>query len=169
MRAGFISVVLFLSGASALIFQTLWLRLSGLAFGNSIWAAALILSSFMAGLGLGGALAAVLTLPRARPLRVYAALEVIIAIFGSTLVFGIPYLGEWMRPLFQVLWAHQQFLNVLRFSVSLCPSAHSHDCDGINASDLTGRSSVSRSRLRPKRRNSLWFQHPGCGSRGVGR
>jgi len=120
MRAGFISVVLFLSGASALIFQTLWLRLSGLAFGNSIWAAALILSSFMAGLGLGGALAAVLTLPRARPLRVYAALEVIIAIFGSTLVFGIPHLGEWMRPLFQVLWAHQQFLNVLRFSVSLC-------------------------------------------------
>jgi len=120
MRAGFISVVLFLSGASALIFQTSWLRLSGLAFGNSIWAAALILSSFMAGLGLGGALAAVLTLPRARPLRVYAALEVIIAIFGSTLVLGIPHLGEWMRPLFQVLWAHQQFLNVLRFSVSLC-------------------------------------------------
>ena len=25
-----------------------------------------------------------------------------------------------MRPLFQVLWEHQQFLNVLRFSVSLC-------------------------------------------------
>jgi len=120
MRAGFISVVLFLSGASALLFQTLWLRLSGLAFGNSTWATALILSSFMAGLGLGGALAAVLRLPRARPLRIYAALEVIIAIFGSTLVFGIPHLGEWMRPLFQVLWEHQQFLNVLRFSVSLC-------------------------------------------------
>jgi spermidine synthase len=120
MRAALISIVLFLSGASALLFQTLWLRLSGLAFGNSIWAAALILSSFMAGLGLGGALAAFLRLPRARPLRVYAALEVIIAIFGSTLVFGIPHLGEWMRPLFQVLWEHQQFLNVLRFSVSLC-------------------------------------------------
>ena len=40
--------VLFLSGTGALIFETLWLRLSGLAFGNSIWAAALILSSFMA-------------------------------------------------------------------------------------------------------------------------
>jgi spermidine synthase len=120
MRAGFVSVVLFLSGASALLFQTLWLRLSGLAFGNSIWATALILSSFMAGLGLGGALAAVLRLQRLRPLRIYAALELIIAIFGSTLVFGIPHLGEWMRPLFQILWEHQQFLNVLRFSVSLC-------------------------------------------------
>ncbi|PYK72135.1 MAG: spermidine synthase, partial [Verrucomicrobia bacterium] len=120
MRARLISVVLFLSGASALLFQTLWLRLSGLAFGNSIWAAALILTSFMAGLGLGGALAAFLRLQRGRPLRIYAALEVIIAIFGNTLVFGIPHLGEWMRPLFQVLWDHQQFLNVLRFGVSLC-------------------------------------------------
>ncbi|PYK68201.1 MAG: spermidine synthase, partial [Verrucomicrobia bacterium] len=120
MRARLISVVLFLSGVSALLFQTLWLRLSGLAFGNSIWAAALILSSFMAGIGLGGALAAFLRLQRARPLRIYAALEVAIAIFGSTLVFAIPHLGEWMRPLFQVLWDHQQFLNVLRFGVSLC-------------------------------------------------
>jgi hypothetical protein len=41
----------------ALIFETLWLRLSGLAFGNSVWAAALILPSFMAGLAMG------LTLP----------------------------------------------------------------------------------------------------------
>src|SRR4030095_7186141 len=53
-----LSSVLFLSGTGALIFDTLWLRLSGLAFGNSVWAAALILSSFMAGLALGNAIAA---------------------------------------------------------------------------------------------------------------
>src|SRR5262249_61425885 len=47
-----ICAVLFLSGIGALIFETLWLRLRGLAFGNSVWAAALILSSFMAGPGL---------------------------------------------------------------------------------------------------------------------
>src|SRR5438045_3392270 len=119
-RVAVLCGVVFFSGTGALIFQTLWLRLSGLAFGNSIWAAALILSSFMAGIGLGGALAAFLRLQRARPLRIYAALEIAIAIFGSTLVFAIPHLGEWMRPLFQVLWDHQQFLNVLRFGVSLC-------------------------------------------------
>jgi hypothetical protein len=50
--------ILFLSGIGALIFETLWLRLSGLAFGNSVWAAALILSSFMGGLALGNAIAA---------------------------------------------------------------------------------------------------------------
>jgi hypothetical protein len=58
VRVAILSGILFLSGIGALIFETLWLRLSGLAFGNSIWAAALILSSFMAGLALGNAIAA---------------------------------------------------------------------------------------------------------------
>src|SRR6266705_7004261 len=48
-RIAILSGILFLSGIGALIFETLWLRLCGLAFGNSVWAAALILSSFMAG------------------------------------------------------------------------------------------------------------------------
>jgi spermidine synthase len=118
VRLAIVSAILFLSGCSALLFQTLWLRLSGLAFGNSVWSAALILSSFMAGLALGSAIAASSTLPRLRPLRAYAGLEMIVAIFGCTLVFGLPVLGEWMRPLFQVFWNHQQFLNALRVAVS---------------------------------------------------
>src|ERR1700716_3279514 len=72
----------------------------------------------MAGLALGSAIAASATLPRLRPLRVYAGLEMIVAIFGCTLVFGLPLLGEWMRPVFQNFWNHQQLLNVLRFAVS---------------------------------------------------
>src|SRR5205814_10596524 len=58
VRVALVSLILFLSGCTALLFQTLWLRLSGLAFGNSIWSAALIPSSFMAGLALGSAIAA---------------------------------------------------------------------------------------------------------------
>src|SRR5438874_7667917 len=42
VRVALVSLILFLSGCSALLFQTLWLRLSGLAFGNSVWSAALI-------------------------------------------------------------------------------------------------------------------------------
>src|SRR5204863_1609997 len=87
VRVAIVSAILFLSGCSALLFQTLWLRLSGLAFGNSVWSAALILSSFMAGLALGSAIAASMTLSRRRPLPVYAGLEMIVAIFGCTLVF----------------------------------------------------------------------------------
>jgi spermidine synthase len=118
VRAGLVSLILFLSGCSALLFQTLWLRLSGLAFGNSVWAAALILSSFMAGLALGNAIAALSTLPAIRPLRLYAGLESIVAVFGSSLVFALPLLGQWLRPIFQALWHYQAFLNVLRFSIS---------------------------------------------------
>src|SRR5205809_7018978 len=71
-RIAILSGILFLSGIGALIFETLWLRLSGLAFGNSVWAAALILSSFMTGLALGSAIGASATLPRLGPICLHA-------------------------------------------------------------------------------------------------
>src|SRR5216110_3883973 len=113
-----LSAILFLSGIGALIFETLWLRLSGLAFGNSIWAAALILSSFMAGLALGNAIAASSKIRRWRPLQLYAVLEVLVALFGCTIVFGLPVLGELMRPVWQTLWNYRPAVLGLRFIVS---------------------------------------------------
>jgi len=113
-----LSAILFLSGIGALIFETLWLRLSGLAFGNSIWAAALILSSFMGGLALGNAIAASSRIRRWRPLRLYALLEVLVALLGCTIVFGLPVLGELLRPVWQMLWNYQPTLLGLRFIVS---------------------------------------------------
>jgi spermidine synthase len=117
-RVAILTGVLFLSGIGALIFETLWLRLSGLAFGNSVWAAALILSSFMAGLALGNAIAASSRVRRWRPLHLYAVLEVLVALFGSTIVFGLPLMGELMRPVWQVLWNYQPTLIGLRFVLS---------------------------------------------------
>src|SRR5215211_3032141 len=117
-RVAVLCGVLFLSGTGALIFETLWLRLSGLAFGNSIWATALILSSFMAGLALGNALAASSTIRRWRPLHLYALLEVLIALLGCTIIFGLPVLGELLRPVWQVLWNYQPTILGLRFLVS---------------------------------------------------
>src|ERR1700760_640286 len=111
-------IILFFSGIGALIFETLWLRLSGLAFGNSVWAAALILSSFMAGLALGNAIAASSRIRRWRPLRFYAVLEVLVALLGCTIVFGLPLLGELFRPVWQMLWNYQPMLLGLRFVVS---------------------------------------------------
>jgi spermidine synthase len=113
-----LSAILFLSGIGALIFETLWLRLSGLAFGNSVWAAALILSSFMAGLALGNAIAASSRIRRWRPLHLYALLEVLVALLGCTIVFGLPVLGELLRPVWQILWNYQPALLGLRFIVS---------------------------------------------------
>jgi spermidine synthase len=117
VRLAILSVVLFLSGISALIFETLWLRLSGLAFGNSIWAAALILSSFMGGVALGTAIAASAKF-RTPPLKLYATLEIAVAVFGCTIVFTLPIVGELLRPLFQALWNHQGLLLALRILFS---------------------------------------------------
>jgi spermidine synthase len=118
LRVAILCAVLFLSGIGALIFETLWLRLSGLAFGNSVWAAALILSSFMGGLALGSAIAASSRIRRWRPLHLYALLELFVALFGCTIVFGLPVLGELMRPVWQTLWNYQPTLLGLRFIVS---------------------------------------------------
>jgi hypothetical protein len=117
-RVAILSSVLFLSGIGSLIFETVWLRLSGLTFGNSIWSAALILSSFMAGMALGNAFAASSRLRRWRPLQLYAFLELVIAFLGCTIIFGLPLLGEWLRPLFQTLWNYQSILIGLRFVFS---------------------------------------------------
>src|SRR6266699_5877929 len=118
LRIAISCAVLFLSGTGALIFETLWLRLSGLAFGNSIWGAALILSSFMAGLALGNAIAAASKIRRWRPLHLYALLEVLVALLGCTIVFGLPVLGELLRPMWQMLWNYQPALLGLRFVLS---------------------------------------------------
>src|SRR5947199_2957854 len=88
-HAAIVCAVLFFSGIGALIFETLWLRISGLAFGNSIWAAALILSSFMAGLALGNAIAASSRIRPWRPLYLFPYLEGLVALFGYTIVFGL--------------------------------------------------------------------------------
>jgi spermidine synthase len=117
-RVAVLCGVVFFSGTGALIFETLWLRLSGLAFGNSTWAAALILSSFMAGLALGNALAASSRIRRWRPLHFYAVLELVVAFFGCTIVFGLPVLGDFMPPVWQTLWNYQPTLLGLRFVVS---------------------------------------------------
>ena len=117
-RVAVLCGVLFLSGTGALIFETLWLRLSGLAFGNSVWAVALILSSFMAGLALGNALAASARIRRWRPLYFYTVLELFVAFFGCTIVFGLPVVGDLMRPVWQMLWNYQPALLGLRFVIS---------------------------------------------------
>ncbi|MHC4592418.1 MAG: hypothetical protein ACYS8L_06960, partial [Planctomycetota bacterium] len=44
---------LFLSGATALIFEVLWSRQFVTVFGNSSYAISIVLCAFMAGLGIG--------------------------------------------------------------------------------------------------------------------
>jgi spermidine synthase len=46
-------VVFFLSGATGLVYEVIWVRLTGLVFGNTSLAISTVLGAFMAGLALG--------------------------------------------------------------------------------------------------------------------
>ena len=76
--------IVFCSGACALVYQATWFRELRLLFGGSTQATAAVLAIFMGGLGLGGALLGRVADRHPRPLRLYAWLELGIALAALT-------------------------------------------------------------------------------------
>lgn len=74
-----VAALLFFSGMSALVYQTVWLRQFRLIFGASTYATGAVLAIFMAGLGAGSALLGKRADAKERPLAYYAQLELLIA------------------------------------------------------------------------------------------
>ncbi len=82
------------SGCAALIYEVVWFQLLSLIVGSSAISMGIILGTFMGGMCLGS-----LWLPRwfsarEHPLRVYAKLELGIALCGVLILFGLPILGK---------------------------------------------------------------------------
>jgi predicted membrane-bound spermidine synthase len=92
-------LVFFLSGAAGLIFEIAWFQRCGLVFGNSVIAATVVLSSFMAGLALGNAGVAIAGPRIGRHLATYASLEFAIAVTGIALTYVLPALASHAVPL----------------------------------------------------------------------
>ena len=112
-------VVFFVSGASALIFETLWFHQASLAFGSSVWASSLVLSGFMAGLALGSATAVWKGDRFSRPVRTYAILEIVIAVSGVALVYFLPAMGALTTPLLRPVMEQPWILNPARLLLGL--------------------------------------------------
>jgi len=106
------------SGAAALLFETLWFRLTGLGLGNSVWASSVVLAAFMAGLALGNALAARHGGRVVRPLVAFAGLEAGIALVSLSLVLALPSLGAQLAPPLAGLTARPWLLNGVRGAVA---------------------------------------------------
>lgn len=84
----------FLSGCAALVYQIAWTREFAIVFGTSEIAVATVLAAYMGGLALGAMLAEKL-LPRvACPIRIYAALELAIAVAAVALVPAAIWLAD---------------------------------------------------------------------------
>lgn len=113
-----VRIMFFISGAAALIFESLWFHETGLLFGNSVWAASIVLSSFMLGLAIGNVAAARYGDRLASPLRAYAWLEISIAIVGVLLVFGLKYLSILLIPIVRLTSDVPLLLNAIRLCLA---------------------------------------------------
>ena len=111
-------VIFFFSGVAALMFEILWFQLTGITFGNSVYASTVVLASFMGGLALGNGLAATKGSRITNPIRVYALIELAIAVSGFSIVLFLPALSEWIAPVFKPLSSRFIFINSLRMLIS---------------------------------------------------
>lgn len=83
------SALFFVSGFSALVYQTAWQRLLGLFGGADTVAAALVVGAFLLGLGIGSLWASAFAddLPRRRAYALFGLVEIGIGLFGAVSVF----------------------------------------------------------------------------------
>jgi predicted membrane-bound spermidine synthase len=89
-----LSVVFLFSGLSALMFQVVWQRLLATYYGVGPISIALIVSVYMAGLGIGALLGGHLSERLQRRVIVYCVVEVCIGIFGAISPQVLRFLGE---------------------------------------------------------------------------
>ena len=78
-----VACLLFGSGGCALVYQVAWLRLLRLVFGGTTAASAAVLAIFLGGLGFGGLVLGRRADRTDRPLRLYAALELGVAVAAA--------------------------------------------------------------------------------------
>src|SRR2546427_4639002 len=91
-------VIFFLSGATGLVYEVIWVRLTGLVFGNTSQAISTVLGAFMAGLAFGSWKLGQHADRSKNPLRLYGLLEIGIGLSAAV----VPLI---FRALDNVYWA----------------------------------------------------------------
>ncbi len=97
---GLILLLFFVSGALALIYEVVWLRMLVLIFGSTHFAVSTVLTAFMAGLALGAYLLGRQIDRRWNPVAVYGLLEIGIGLYALI----VPLLFELLVPISRWLW-----------------------------------------------------------------
>jgi spermidine synthase len=85
------SVLFFLSGATALVYELLWVRLLYQSFGSTIQSVTTVVAAYMGGLGFGAWLLGRRADRHPRPASLYGRLEILVGVFGvlSPVVLGL--------------------------------------------------------------------------------
>jgi spermidine synthase len=82
------------SGCAALIYEVVWFQLLQLSIGSSAVSLGVLLGIYMGGMCLGSLLLPKYLNRQNHPLRVYALLELGIAVFGIIVLFAVPIVGR---------------------------------------------------------------------------
>ena len=94
----------FLSGAAALVYEVVWMRMLTQIFGSTAYAVATVLAAFMAGLALGSYVFGRLAERRKNLLRLYGVLELGVGVYG----FAAPSLFYGARGIYAPLfWLYE--------------------------------------------------------------
>ncbi|WP_130907394.1 fused MFS/spermidine synthase [Pseudomonas sp. Sample_16] len=83
------ALLLFVSGAAALVYQVLWIKQLSLVVGVEVYAITAGISAFFAGLALGGLLFGRWADRLRQPVLLYAGLEVLVAVLGVGATFAM--------------------------------------------------------------------------------
>ena len=86
-RSPWIYFLFLFSGVASLIYQIVWVRMLTLVFGHTIYSVSIVLSAFMAGLGLGSYLWGRTIDKTGKPLLIYGKIEILIGISAAFLSF----------------------------------------------------------------------------------
>jgi spermidine synthase len=113
-----LALLFFFSGLSGLIYQVLWLRLVGLVFGVTVWAASTVLASFMAGLALGSLVAGRLVDRVRNPLLWYGVAEILVGLSALATPAALDGVEGLYTELFSALPHALVPLTFLRFSLA---------------------------------------------------
>ncbi len=123
-----ILALFFVSGATSLLYQLLWMRRLTLVFGATQLAVATVLAAFMLGLAIGALVSGRIADLWPRPLRLYGLLEILIG--GYALIF--PLLIDLATGLYRQVfagsepgnfWTFQAFHLLLMVTVLVLPTA----------------------------------------------
>src|SRR5438132_479375 len=114
---GFLCVCFFLSGATALVYEVVCLRILGLVFGHTLHAVATVLIVFMGGLALGSALFGGRTSRIRDPLQAYGWLEVGTGAWAALLPLLFTWSAIWYPDLCRALGRSYVVLPWMQFSI----------------------------------------------------
>lgn len=104
-----------LSGAAALIYEVTWMRALSLVFGSTTYALSTMLSTFMAGLALGGYIGGLIADKRKNLLAIFGLMELGIGIFGLVTIPMINYLSAKYLNIYNALFESPSMYFTVQF------------------------------------------------------